>query len=520
MSQMKEKLVFFDASFASMLRRMLFIFALIAILFFTLYVISSLAQERERLLSQIGTQADFTAATSEAFFDSIGYSLEMAVLQVDDRRGLAAKRALFETILKRHPEIAFISAFDAGGRRLLMVDTGSSLQGVDRSRLSGAALPAHYADNRAFLRASMDDPAPYDVGRTEYGALIHEWRIPIRVTRRDAEGRIEFVVQAAVPLSRQNGLWHDLELLPGTHIGLYRDDGFLQSRWPTAGLNDQVAYGSDERPISPMQEVIDARREKGHYDGYNSNNRDFRVGAYRRLGHLPLTAFVSVPRETVYAHWWQHNYALVITFGVLFAVFFWFARMLLRHENRHSTHLATQASTDVLTRLPNRQAGKNHLRRRLAAAAVQRHRFAVLFLDLDHFKHINDQYGHGGGDTVLKEVTARLRAHLHSGDMLARLGGDEFMAVIGSASREEIARTAARMMAALEEPIMVEGRAVRASLSIGISLYPADGDNAEELLRKADDAMYRVKKTSRNGYAFFGDQAGEALAPSTDGAPG
>jgi diguanylate cyclase (GGDEF)-like protein len=492
--------------FAKILRRILYGFTALAILAFALYVYVSLRQERQVLLTQIATQAEFTAATSQSFFDNIGHSLELASLQVTNKYALTKKRELFNAILKRHPEVAFISAFDVNGTRLLTTFTDQSLITINPAVLSSDVLPKKFADNFAWLQDSIKEAHPYSVGRNEFGKLIHQWRIPVRYVKRTADGKIDFIVQASIPITRQTSLWSNLGLLPDTRIGIYRDDGYAQTRWPDIGLDPNMLYGSNELPCSPMEDVVKAKRTKGYYEGFNSINKDYRVGAYSRLPRLPLTAFVSVPSTLVYKNWWQHNYALVITLGILFLVFFGIAQLLLMLERKHSADLSRKAHIDALTELPNRQAGERYLAQRLSTHHHIQKPFAVLFVDLDEFKYINDRFGHRYGDLVLRHVTSRLVAQLREHDVLARLGGDEFMAIIECDNTDQAKQIACRMQIAMQEPIAIEQQQFTVSLSIGISLFPQNGTGAQELLNKADAAMYTVKNSSRNGYAFFSEE--------------
>lgn len=164
---------------------------------------------------------------------------------------------------------------------------------------------------------------------------------------------------------------------------------------------------------------------------------------------------------------------------------------------------------DALTNLPNRLLLSDRLSQ--LNALYQRHalRGALLFFDLDHFKHINDSLGHSCGDAVLQEVTRRLLARVRAEDTVARLGGDEFVVLLsginstGAALREEVAHTAKELLNAISAPMQVEGHALQLSASIGIALIPEHGDSAEDLLKRADIALYRVKEDGRDGIAFF-----------------
>jgi diguanylate cyclase (GGDEF)-like protein len=129
---------------------------------------------------------------------------------------------------------------------------------------------------------------------------------------------------------------------------------------------------------------------------------------------------------------------------------------------------------------------------------------AVLFMDLDDFKPINDRLGHHSGDLALIEVSKRLKDALRESDVVARVGGDEFVAFVSDLESPGAAGVVAeKIIAALEAPILVQGTPCRVGVSIGLSLYPQDGGSADDLLRHADDAMYRIKKSGKNGYSFF-----------------
>jgi diguanylate cyclase (GGDEF)-like protein/PAS domain S-box-containing protein len=162
------------------------------------------------------------------------------------------------------------------------------------------------------------------------------------------------------------------------------------------------------------------------------------------------------------------------------------------------------ARHDPLTGLPNRalvyELG-DHL---IAAEKRGKHKVAVLFFDLDRFKPINDTYGHETGDLMLKEVARRLESSVRSSDIVGRLGGDEFIALLTNVQAEQdIARAAKHLLERLSEPYHVNNLELRTSPSIGISVYPADGDAIDTLIRHADAAMYHAKANGRNTYQFF-----------------
>ena len=173
---------------------------------------------------------------------------------------------------------------------------------------------------------------------------------------------------------------------------------------------------------------------------------------------------------------------------------------------RHQTEnrLLFLSNHDVLTRLPNRFLFYKRLDRAIAAAARERRQFAVLFIDLDRFKNINDTFGHPTGDMLLQLVADRLYDCLRKTDLIARLGGDEFAVLAESV--HDIAgaiELAEQLMAALALPFHIEGQELFVPASIGISVYPEDGGSAEALIKSADVAMYRAKGSGKNNYQFF-----------------
>lgn len=173
----------------------------------------------------------------------------------------------------------------------------------------------------------------------------------------------------------------------------------------------------------------------------------------------------------------------------------------LKKKEKSLDHLAHH---DPLTQLPNRLLFTDRLDQSLLSAKRSNSSVALLFIDLDQFKEINDSFGHSLGDLLLQEVSARLQACIRESDTLARLGGDEFTIITGALGRAEDASIIAQhLIDEFKRPCIVDGHRLHVTLSIGISLFPDDGINSEELLRNADTAMYRAKASGRNRYEFY-----------------
>ncbi|HEV8097278.1 MAG TPA: EAL domain-containing protein [Burkholderiales bacterium] len=165
------------------------------------------------------------------------------------------------------------------------------------------------------------------------------------------------------------------------------------------------------------------------------------------------------------------------------------------------------ADHDVLTNLPNRRLLEDRLTQALALSERNRKQTAVMFIDLDRFKAVNDTAGHAAGDAVLKEVSQRLAKQLRTGDTICRIGGDEFVVVLPQFTRlSDLAHVSQKIIETVSQPVTVDERDLQVSPSIGISIFPDDGHDAETLIRNADAAMYHAKETGRANYQFFTEQ--------------
>ncbi len=169
-----------------------------------------------------------------------------------------------------------------------------------------------------------------------------------------------------------------------------------------------------------------------------------------------------------------------------------------------NTRIEVLAHHDSLTNLPNRALARDRLEQALAAARRNGTLVAVLFLDLDNFKTVNDSLGHSAGDALLCDMAARLQASVRDSDTISRQGGDEFLVILSQISSEEAASAAsAKLLTQINQPIQVTGHDFSTSGSIGIAMFPKDGEDVDTLLKNADLAMYRAKESGRNTFQFF-----------------
>ena len=176
---------------------------------------------------------------------------------------------------------------------------------------------------------------------------------------------------------------------------------------------------------------------------------------------------------------------------------------LARSLTLANQELIQLALHDTLTGLPNRTLLADRIDQAVGRVAEQGGCFALMFIDLDGFKPVNDAFGHHVGDLLLKAVAARLRGHLHSQDTLARIGGDEFVLLVELDEPDDAMNVAAKQVNLMARPFRVAEHDLQLSASLGIVLYPGNGLDQHELLRNADAAMYHAKSAGKNGYSFF-----------------
>jgi len=179
----------------------------------------------------------------------------------------------------------------------------------------------------------------------------------------------------------------------------------------------------------------------------------------------------------------------------------------LTERKRHEEQLFQKANFDSLTGLPNRGLAFDRLQQTLILARREGGKFALMMLDLDHFKNVNDSFGHDVGDELLQEVARRMTQCIRASDTVARLGGDEFSLLLpelGDAMEAEM--IAQKIINACTKPLFIDGHNIRIGVSIGITIYPDDGEHQEVLFKNADIAMYQCKKDGRNHFRFYTKQ--------------
>lgn len=489
--------------FARLLRKLLVGFVALGLLLLVAFSYNSWEEENLDMQRSLAIQAGFAAKSSQAVFDNIGDGMEILgrlLLEIDAVHHLELARPALQEFQSDHPEILGMSLVGPNGVTLLSSPAEK-----------GEALPDFRRDAdylRAFL-FDLNNTYAYNIGRNQFGMGSNRRYFPIRHSVEDSSGNPSFVIQAAIAEDCAKTLWSDLPLFPGSRVGLLRNDGYVQLLWPSAESGQIFS-----QPLTgALRQTLQAHpgRVSGSYVGASSIDGMLRLGAYTRLPDANMVAFVSVPKIYVLNRWWNHNYPILLSFLAYLGVIVAIAIRLAARETLHTQELLAESRKDPLTGLPNRIAIDEIITREIARGRRHAEHSALLYLDLDKFKDINDKLGHSSGDRLLELVAQRLGTISREEDVPARLGGDEFLVMLPCSSAEKASNVAQRIIDALAMPFHLAGQDIVVSTSIGICIFPDNGADFSTLLQNADAAMYEAKRQGRSCFVFYREELGERI---------
>jgi diguanylate cyclase (GGDEF)-like protein len=339
-----------------------------------------------------------------------------------------------------------------------------------------------------------------------------EWIIFFSRRLNDPNGRFSGVVMLAVDAAYFVSVYDSAKLGEHGMLGILGTDGIFRIRrsGETISAGDNVDY-SEVIP-STDEEQSKAKLTTNPWDGVR------RYTSALKLYDFPLTVIIGLSADEqldelhryIRAYLWR-ALAVSLLFILIVAVLGRMSRQLALSRLRaaeeqfaHAKRVEHLAYHDGLTKLPNRRLFSNLLDQSINQARRYNHRLAVLFLDLDRFKNINDTFGHEAGDQLLQDVSTKLKACLRDSDTVARLGGDEFVILLPEISEEKyVATVAQQITSAVSTPFDLQGQPFRVTTSIGISIYPKDGLDEQTLTKNADIAMYQAKGKGKNNFKFY-----------------
>ena len=384
------------------------------------------------------------------------------------------------------------------------------LAGIDRIRSDTAAirktiLPEYLPVHDAALKRLIENGEPYDIElkiRTADSGKIKDVH---SIAEFDPQRRIVFGITQDIVAHKQSEARLQLAANVFSHVRegimITDDDGLIvevnDAFSRVTGFDREDAIGRNPRILKSGRQAPEFYRtmwqtltEQGYWTGELWNQRQNGELYVERLT-------VSAVRDTVGK---LQNYVGLFTD--------------ITDEKAHQKQLERVAHYDSLTSLPNRVLLADRLQQAIAQSHRNGQSLAVAYLDLDDFKAVNDQYGHGSGDELLVAVAQAMRDALRDGDTLARIGGDEFVAVLTNLDEAHGCQPALeRLLLAAAAPVSIDSASIQVSVSVGVTLYPQDGADADLLLRHADQALYVAKQAGKNRYHQF--DVAEDVAAST-----
>lgn len=440
---------------------------------------------------------------------------------VDDTERLTHERDV-RTSQKRLMSImnnstSLITLKDLGGRYEFVNRKFEELFGLKAADVIGktdaAIFPGRIADEfRAKELEAVRMQKPVEVEDHLYLADGEHYLLSIRFPLRDEEGVAYGVCTQSTEITQRKHAEHQLKLaarvFDRSSEGIVVTDAQQQILTVNDSFTTVTGYMPEEVIGKTPQLLNSGKHEQSFYTEMWEKLRDH--------GWWQGEIWNRRKNGDIYPEWLTINTVHDADGKVINYIGIFSDISIVKDSQRRMEFLATH---DELTALPNRTLFLDRMRQSIARAERGGTSFAILFIDLDNFKIVNDSLGHDAGDILLREVAKRLRDCTRAADTVARFGGDEFAVLIEEANSSDADMTASRIRETLKMPIMIDGHPVHASASIGICLYPEDGDEAHLLLKNADAAMYQAKESGRSTHHFFTqdlrDRADERLRLET-----
>ena len=341
-------------------------------------------------------------------------------------------------------------------------------------------------------------------GRTYYLPLLQRWVLPLRVPVRDEKGQTQLIMSLGIDVASEYTTWNLVDLPEATEVRILRDDGFWQFVNPVAEEQRSATY---EQAIDAhwMDVIRSGSTRQGSAGSLFLYKGKLCLGSY--LPGRGLYTLVSFPYDSVLALYRARMLLPTVLFCVVLLVGSGFFMIAYRQQHTYEARLIQQAHFDGLTGLPNRILVMDRMQQLLQQAARERHKLVLVFIDLDHFKRINDSFGHLVGDRFLAQCAERLQGLFRSVDTVARLGGDEFLILLpGIQDIDAVETVIHKLHASFRAPFKLEHRQIFSTCSVGLAVFPDDGGTPEALMKAADTALYKAKSAGRDTHRFYSVQ--------------
>lgn len=374
-------------------------------------------------------------------------------------------------------------------------------------------LEKKYVADQEYFQSQRNVDA-LSVSRPWKNQISSEWQLQFSRRLNASDGSFAGIVMVAVDAAYFVSGYELDKLGEQGALGILGTDGVFRARRSgdliTAG--DKVDFAA---VVPATDEVNDVKPSINAWDGMS------RYTSTRQLYDFPLAIIVGLSedeqlaaaRQNKLTYLWRASAASLLLILIV-SVLGRLSRQLVLSRQReveeqvaHAARVEYLAYHDGLTTLPNRSLFSKLLSQSISHAHRYNRQLAVMFLDLDHFKHVNDTLGHESGDQLLQEVASRLKDCLRQSDTVARLGGDEFVVLLPELEKKMyISTVAQKILSAIAKPFILRGDEYRVTTSIGISIYPQDGLDEQTLTKNADIAMYQAKEEGKNNFQFYSEK--------------
>jgi len=460
------------------------------------------ANERAAAHQSAATLTTDTADTYEAQVVRALREIDYALKLMRHGLGRSAADDLLDTLGSKGllpPTILFTATISGPRGRVIATTAASSAQSV-----AGADYFRHARETDALI-----------AGRPRYDEDGQEWRLHFSRRYETADGRFGGVVSVSVHAGFFVSGYEPEVMGERGVLGLVGTDGVFRVRRSGEAVHAGGRTDYDSLVPEDADPGAPATVRVNDWDGVR------RYTVARKLFEFPLAIVVGLSRPEQLApaaarqrtYMWRAAGASVLVLAVT-ALLGRFSWQLQQARNRvvaermaHARRVEYLAYHDNLTDLPNRAFFSRLLSTSMQQARRYDKGLALLFLDLDRFKTINDSLGHEAGDALLQEVATRLQAAVRDSDVVARLGGDEFVVMLPEVtSAPKVAPVADKVLAAVGKPFTLAGQEFRITVSVGISMFPDDGKDEQTLMKNADIAMYYAKEQGKNNFQFYSEE--------------
>jgi diguanylate cyclase (GGDEF)-like protein len=481
--------------------------------------------EKANYVSMLTNVAELEARAVDIYLSQLGKDLrDLAEVlpQHEGRIDLSQAHMLAKKLVAQRSELVNVTLIEPNGDVLLT------------AKHAPGTLKVTLAQEASFIKFHDDLKRGKDlvIGQPMVSVASKMAIVPVRYAVRDSQGQLAYIISANLTHEYLRSFWVDTPITDQAAIGLIRDDGFLLSRYPVPGkLSLEQIYGVPRTGALIKYLTQQGFPEKGHIQGPNSLGGVEGLNAFRRLPNYPLTLFITTPVSEIWKGWVKRISGAYLAIMFLFIGGYGSYRHVIRRqiswdiqhqkleaEKRDSDEQVRRlAFLDSLTNLPNRRLLIDRLSQAMLASKRSGKFMAMMFVDLDNFKSLNDQHGHEFGDLLLIEVANRLRIAVRENDTVSRFGGDEFVILLTELSVDVLTSTAQansvaeKVLTALLKPyhLKVQHKGLseisveyQCTGSIGVRVFIDHKDSQNDILKDADAAMYKAKVAGRNTIRF------------------